>query len=242
MRTEESESESNSIDIIKFPRTHHLFDTGGVGRDDLVMNEKETLFWFRTNISLEEKVDGSNLGISVGEDGRLLFQNRSHFVTVATQQQWRQLDAWSTTHSAALWELLGSRQFVLYGEWCYAKHSIHYTNIPDLFLVFDLYDKKTEKFLSRKARDKKLEGSGLFCVPLVREGVFSRDELRKLLDSTKSKFYDGPVEGMYLRYDDEEFLRERAKLVRKEFLQSDEFNTHYLKKALVKNIVTFGVN
>jgi hypothetical protein len=24
----------------------------------------------------------------------------------------------------------------------YARHSIHYTNLPDLFLAFDIYDKR----------------------------------------------------------------------------------------------------
>lgn len=80
--------EKESLDLVKFPRTFHLFDAGNsVGRDDLLHDTKSASVWFKNKISLEEKVDGSNLGISINESGSILFQNRSHFVNTATQTQ-----------------------------------------------------------------------------------------------------------------------------------------------------------
>ena len=75
----------------------------------------------------------------------------------------------------------------------YARHSIHYTRLPDLFLAFDIYDKKKGKFVSRKTRDKLLEGTGISTVPLLHVGKCSREDYERLLKSNGS-FHDGVVE------------------------------------------------
>jgi atypical dual specificity phosphatase len=90
--------------------------------------------------------------------------------------------------------------------------------------------------LSRQERDKRLEGSGIRTVPLVAEGKFTAEQLAALLE-TKSKFYDGPVEGVYIRIDDDMFLKERGKIVRSDFIQ--EIDEHWTKKKLVKNVLSF---
>jgi hypothetical protein len=45
-------------------------------------------------------------------------------------------------------QVLG-RQYILFGEWLAAQHSIAYDSLPDLFLAFDIYDKEAGRFLSR---------------------------------------------------------------------------------------------
>lgn len=106
------------------------------------------LAFLKNKIAIEEKVDGSNLGISVTEDYKIVFQNRSalvfsfhtrtpsnncfpcvfrsHYVSSATATQWKGLDEWVTAHPG-LWQVLNSPDLVLFGEWMYAQHSIHYT-------------------------------------------------------------------------------------------------------------------
>lgn len=129
-----------------------------------------------------------------------------------------------------------SPDIILFGEWCYAKHSIHYTNLSDYFLCFDIYDKKKKCFLSREARVKMLEGSGIQNVPLIGEGVFSKDQIIEMLQ-TQSRFYDGPVEGLYIRIEKEGVLVKRGKVVREDFIQ--EIEEHWSKKVLVKNITNY---
>lgn len=63
--------------------------------------------------------------------------------------QWRQLDSWAETHRESLFHLLGEQKYILYGEWCYAKHSIHYTKLPNLFVAFDIYEKAQSKLRDR---------------------------------------------------------------------------------------------
>jgi len=120
----------------------------------------------------------------------------------------------------------------------YAKHSIHYTELPDLFIAFDIWDVKIGNFLSRVERDKRLEGSGIYTVPLVAHGKFTKEQMKELLN-TKSKYYDGLIEGIYLRIDNDKYLQARAKVVRPGFIQSDEMESHWAGKQLTKNIVKY---
>jgi len=226
-------------DFLKFPRTRHLCDMGGsIGRDDLVMDKTEVKKFLENDIIIEEKVDGSNLGISLTEDYQLTFQNRSHYVTVQSAEQWKNLELWMKQHSG-IYNFL-SPELILFGEWMYQQHSIHYTKLSDTFLVFDIFNKKESKFLSVDARNEMLEGSGLSSVPLIGRGKYELSDLQTLL-SKESAFYEGPLEGVYLRIDGDEFLRERAKIVRSDFLLEDEEGTvvHYSKKKLVRNIVSY---
>lgn len=166
-------------DLFKFPRTRHLFDAGGSGvsRDDLLFDSSEEAVFYTQGgkrkqktqqqlVCLEEKVDGANLGISLGEDMQLRVQNRSHFVNSKTHRQFNCLDLWIEENSAALYELLKTGNFVLFGEWLYAKHSIHYTRLPGYFMAFDLYDKSVGKFFSWRERNRRLESTG---IPVVRQ-------------------------------------------------------------------------
>ena len=68
----------------------------------------------------------------------ICFQNRSHYVTTESASQWKTLDLWKRQHQEALYSFL-TPDLVLFGEWCYSKHSIHYTRLPDYFLAFDMY-------------------------------------------------------------------------------------------------------
>eukprot|EP01087_Luapelamoeba_hula_P017160 TRINITY_DN5387_c2_g1_i1.p1 TRINITY_DN5387_c2_g1~~TRINITY_DN5387_c2_g1_i1.p1 ORF type:complete len:312 (+),score=91.76 TRINITY_DN5387_c2_g1_i1:44-937(+) len=197
------EAPKEQLHIHKFPRTRHIFDAGGsgVGRDDLVMDDGEAALWYTAVVSVEEKVDGSNLGISMGDDFKLQFQNRSHYVFPDTQQQWRQLDSWVQQHPGIYQVVTPDR--ILFGEWLYARHSIHYTSLPDYFLAFDIYDKKLGKFVSRRTRDRLLEGTGIAAVPLLHNGVLTREGYDELLQS-KSSFHDGFIEGVYVRVDEDD--------------------------------------
>lgn len=175
---------SEKLDLFKFPRTRHLFDAGGssVSRDDLVMDRGEEAAFYssagkrRQLVALEEKVDGANLGISLGEDMRLRAQNRSHYVDSSTHRQFSTLDAWLEEHAGALYPVLASGESVLFGEWLYAKHSVHYTRLPGYFLAFDIYERAEGKFLSRRERNRRLEGSGIPVVRLVAETTLSGRE------------------------------------------------------------------
>jgi len=242
-------SKLNEIEhnIIKFPRTHHIFDAGGTGvtRDDLLLSDDEIEEYLNCELTLEEKVDGANLGISIDRDYNIIFQNRSHYVTYTTSTQFKGLKIWQDTYGGDLFSILKPNRHILYGEWCYAKHSIHYTRLPGYFLAFDIFDKFENRFLSRKKFNEVMSKTSIPIVPIVDKTEFKtktelKDRLMKYLD-TKSMFMDGFVEGIYIRKDCtgemEDWLDKRCKLVRPDFTQGIE--THWSKMELTKNTIRY---
>jgi atypical dual specificity phosphatase len=225
--------------FFKFPRTRHVVNTGGsaVSRDDIVMTLAEAEQFFKRGhiVAVEEKVDGANLGISIDAAWQVVCQNRSHFVTAATHSQFKSLNGWIDQQRWALSQVLMPDREILFGEWCYARHSIAYSKLPAYFIAFDIFDRTRGAFLSRAERDARLAPYDIPVVPLIAERTFSSmDELLALL-STRSTFYDGFVEGVYLRIDDmlTGLNIARGKIVRPDFIQG--ITEHWQSKKLERN-------
>jgi len=204
----------------KFPKTPHvLWLSPQPARGDKVMSALEAeAFVSSGEIAVEEKVDGANLGLSFDEAGRFRMQNRGNFLEGRLSGQWQELRGWFARHETALREHL-PRKAVLFGEWCYAQHSMDYTRLPDWFLGFDVLDAESERFWSTPRREVLFAGMGMESIRSVARGRFTLRELRAML-SEPSAYGDGPVEGLYLRREDSEWLFKRAKLVRPEFVQA----------------------
>ena len=230
------------LGLFKFPRTRHVLNTGGtaVTRDDLVMDAADARRFFdgSTVVVAEEKVDGANLGFSLSATYEVQAQNRSHYVNQQTHAQFKPLGQWIDEHSWALCQLLQPEVEVLFGEWCYAKHSVAYSRLPGYFVAFDIYNKRTGKFCAAAERDRRLEGLGIPQVRQVAARAFgSKEELLALLE-TRSAYTDGFVEGVYLRIDDAAHCVARGKCVRPDFIQGIE--EHWMAGGLVKNAVALG--
>lgn len=223
--------------MVKFPRTRHVQNLGSASRDDLVMTVNESKIFLNRPIYVEEKVDGANMGISI-RNHQLVAQNRSHFITSDYHKQFKHLDKWLAEHSNDLWTILQSDRFILYGEWLFACHSIPYARLPDWFMAFDLYDRLEERFVSRQRLEERLRDTSIALVPLaVPVGTtFSKPEELRALVQTPSQFYDGPVEGVYLRVCDEQWLQARGKIVRSDFICGDFWS----KKGVQRNGLVDG--
>lgn len=217
----------------KFPRTQHLYNLGAATKDDRVFADREatTFLAFKIGHTLvvQEKIDGSNMGLSVDpETFELKAQNRSGYVTTRSHPQYSKLWFWLDSHRESLWNILTANgslpgaQLIMYGEWLAAKHSIHYTRLPDTFLAFDILDVAAMRFYSYSRLRKLLQGTSIHSVPLVAEGdTFTKKELLQMI-GRKSCCYDGLVEGVYVRQDSDDSLIERAKVVRPDFTSGNE--------------------
>jgi atypical dual specificity phosphatase len=222
--------------IVKFPRTRHILNVGAAARDDLIMPHIEATGFLNREIWVQEKIDGANLGISIAPDGTFRVQNRSHYVNSKDQAQFEKLDVWLQVHSAELWEILEPGRHILYGEWLYAKHSIHYTRLPGYFMAFDLYDKQTKTFMAQPRLEALLNEKAphISHVPCIFHGTLTKlDDFRRFF-TQKSKFYDGLVEGIYVRVCNENELVRRGKIVRTDFLCE---NKHWSKNQIERNTV-----
>jgi atypical dual specificity phosphatase len=240
MGGEEGAARHHQPTLRKFPRTRHLVNLGSATRDDLLFDPAEVKEFLSRPVVVEEKVDGANVGISV-VDGQLVVQNRSHFVNEETSEQFRPLGEWLRAHSAELWTIFEAHpRYVLYGEWLHVKHSIHYTRLPDRFMLFDILDGATGKFLDAAAIAALIGDTTLVRTRVMFQGRTTLKDLVALASTAKSDFYDGPVEGIYVRTEEAGWVVQRGKIVRADFLEAhgpDGEVVHWTAGKLVKNTV-----
>lgn len=217
--------------FFKFPSTPHLALLGNADvRDDKVMTESERSGFLCHELVVEEKIDGANLGISFDSDGSIRAQNRGAYLEFPGLGQWKKLSAWLAPRTDTFFEHLFDR-YILFGEWCYAKHTVFYERLPDWFLGFDIYDREAGRFLSCSRRDEFFRTIRICPVPIIRCGHFTLSELSELL--LQSMLGDHPAEGIYLRSDRGDWLVQRAKLVCPAFVQSVE--QHWSRKNIEPN-------
>lgn len=224
-------------DFLKFPSTPHLATLSDIEiREDKILTESERNEILRHELTVEEKVDGANLGISFDVDGNIRIQNRGSYLNLPGSGQWKKLGEWLALHADTIFEHLSDR-YILFGEWCYAQHSIFYDRLPDWFLAFDVYSRDSHRFLSSKRRDWLIEKMHISKVPSIAHGKFNYQELKNLL--SQSKLANQPAEGIYVRYDQGDWLLQRAKLVRATFVQQTE--QHWSNFAIRPNRIKFEI-
>jgi hypothetical protein len=220
------------MDFFRFPHTPHLVWLGkGKPRDDKVLAPGEVRELLAHEVLIEEKIDGANLGFSVDEQGALRAQNRGKYLWREHHHpQFKPLFRWLAPRERQLAGVL-SPNLMLFGEWCYAVHSVRYARLPDWFLVFDVYDREGGYFWSAARRDALAAKLDLALVPALGRGKYDMSALQALLG--QSQIGDGPPEGLYVRRDTGDRLVGRAKLVRSEFTQV--IDQHWSKRALQAN-------
>jgi hypothetical protein len=232
-------------DFIKYPRTPHLFGSKGTD-DDKHLSEAESIrFLADESLIVEEKIDGTNVGIHFSETRSLVLQCRGHLVTEGMHPQYDLLKQWANVKRSVLEERLEFR-YILFGEWMYARHSVHYRQLPHYFFEFDIFDKEERAFLSLERRQTLLASSGIHTVPVVHQGTIRREKLEKLIGPSRygSQFEnpatgqtDNLMEGLYLRTESQGVVTGRAKFVRPEFIEKVKESTHWQQQAMVPNLL-----
>lgn len=219
--------------FFRFPHTPHLAWLGqGAPRDDKVLAVTEVEALLSSDVVVEEKLDGANLGFSLSAEGDLLAQNRGQYLAEPHAGQFARLPAWISLHRDALLDVL-QPSLMLFGEWCAARHSLDYGALPDWFLVFDVYDRDTGRFWSTPRRNVLAETAGLATVQEIFRGRTSLPELTQLVATAPSRFRDGPMEGIVVRRESGSWCETRAKLVRPDFTQA--IATHWRKRTIEWN-------
>jgi hypothetical protein len=221
----------------RFPHTPHLAWLGaGKPRDDKVLSMQEAAELLADEVVLEEKVDGANLGLSLGTAGELRAQNRGQYLTEPHSGQFVRLPAWLAVHGEAISHALtaqSDQRLMLFGEWCAARHSLDYTRLPDWFLLFDVFEAAGGRFWSSNRRDALAARLGLATAPQLDHGCFTLTELRNKLGQWTSHFRDGSLEGIVIRREAADWCDLRAKLVRADFTQA--IGEHWRHRRLAWN-------
>jgi hypothetical protein len=200
------------------------------------------------SLIVEEKLDGTNVGIHFTSAGRMVLQCRGHEVTTGMHPQYDLFKQW-TMSKRAVFESIVEDRLILFGEWLYARHSVHYRALPHYFFEFDVYDKRRKLFLSLTARLVQLEGTGIHTVPILHRGPATEHELLALIGPSKfdSAFAnpttghtDNLMEGLYLRTERDGSVESRAKIVRPEFVEKIKQSEHWQHQPVVPNLLAAG--
>ncbi|CAN5363688.1 hypothetical protein BH10PLA2_BH10PLA2_09000 [soil metagenome] len=174
-----------------------------------------------SSLVVEEKLDGTNVGIHFTRAGRMVLQCRGHEITSGMHAQYDLFKQWTMGKRSALESMLEDR-LILFGEWLYARHSVQYRSLPHYFFEFDIYDKEQQVFLDLNSRLEKLEGTSIHTVPIVQRGPAPAELLGELIGPSQ---YDSQFEksadranrrsdGRTLSSNRSRWLRDRARQVR----------------------------
>lgn len=250
------------FEIKKYPRTPHLHGSRlQPGDEDLSQIPFSEIRG--RHIVIEEKVDGANSAISFGENGELLLQSRGHYLTGGYRERHYDLmKQWAMAHRDSFFWALGTR-YIMYGEWLYAKHSVYYDELPNYFLEFDILDRENGLFLDTPSRGKITGKIAVSSVPVLAEGAFDNEkEVLKYLGHSRfisehhmeilrkycrENGHDaelrcnetdptGLMEGLYIKIEEDGYVKSRLKYVRASFLQAvDASGTHWIDRPIVPN-------
>jgi len=241
---------STAGNFVKYPRTPHLFGSSGTADDKHLSQSESGAFVADQSLIVEEKLDGTNVGIHFADDGQIVLQCRGHLITQGMHPQYDLFKQWAMVKRPVLENVLASR-FILFGEWLYARHSIHYRGLPHYFFEFDIYDKHGGAFVSLARRMEMLAGSGIQTVPVLHRGAVARDALGRLIgpsqfdshfDNPATRQFDNLMEGLYLRTEAQGVVTGRAKYVRSEFIDKVKESTHWQHQPMVPNVLAGGAD
>lgn len=237
-------------EFVKYPRTPHLFGSKGTDDDKHLGNHESQRFIADESLIVEEKLDGTNVGIHFQPNGEFVLQCRGHLITEGMHPQYDLFKQWAAVKRFALEDRLEDR-FILFGEWVYARHSVYYRQLSHYFFEFDIYDKHQEHFLSLERRLELLSGLRIETVPVVHTGSIHQDDLEKLIgpsqfdsqfDNPLTRRTDNLMEGVYLRTESNGAVSGRAKFVRPEFVEKIKQSTHWQHQMMVPNQLQDGVD
>lgn len=260
----------HSREIAKYPRTPHLEGSRLQPGDDC-SDQVPLAALAGRHVVIEEKLDGANCGLSFSEGGELLLQSRGHYLSGGgSERQFNWLKPWAHAHADSLLAKLEDR-WLLYGEAMHAKHSVWYDRLPHLLLEFDLLDRRSGQFLSTRRRQEMLAGLPIVSVPVLYAGPMPTEpkQLWKLVYRSLAKSRQWRVnfeqqvqreglpleltwrqtnasdasEGLYIKVENEDFVEQRYKLVRPDFLQTIlDSGSHHLARPLLPNRLADGVD
>jgi len=212
----------------KYNRTMHFPWSPGGTSDDKRATSVDGLL--NRPIVITEKMDGSNTSLeSTGCFAR----------THANAPTHPSFDRLKALHAMVKNSIPGRIQ--IFGEWCYALHSIAYDALPEYFLTFGIRDLQPQGDFWYSWSDVEwiAQDLGLATVPVLYRGQVSSEE--ELKDLTESLAYQPSVcgstrEGVVVRIEDKfldkDFDTSIMKWVRANHVQTSE---HWKNQEIVKN-------
>lgn len=203
---------------VKYPRTFHLPQSPGATHDDKIQTDLSSLIGHHCIIT--EKMDGENTTI---------YNNGYHS---------RSLD--SVHHPSRTWiaKIQAECGYAIpdnmriCGENLYAKHSIHYTNLPSYFLAFSVWINHT--CLNWNDTLEWLELLDLHHVPVIFNGTLTEDVITQTIKSVNTSNTEGFVIRRFDEFNITDFNKFVVKWVRPNHVTTDQ---HWMHQSITPNII-----
>lgn len=213
---------------LKYPRSLHLPFSPGASSDDKIMSEEEFEKFLDIEVVITEKLDGSNVCLTKHQ-----VYSRSHSGP-ATHKSFNPL---KKLHAYLKQDI--PEGISVFGEWCYAVHSIEYLMLQSYLNIFAVRDDKTEEWADWDEVVLWADELGVATVPVILRGVISdKYKLKELIVefSKLNSFYGPTREGVVLRRTSPLKINKLnqieglGKWVRENHVQTDE---HWKNKPIV---------
>jgi len=203
--------------FVKYQKTFHVFPV--TSKFNLDNTQLKRLF--TGEVIVEEKMDGSNVGIIRHQKGFAL-QKRNSLVGPSEHEQFSFFNNWA--HQQRYEQIMSLPVgTLLYAELLYAVHTIYYDRLPDYVLVFDV--KQDGEWLDYDDRAAFCQQYGFLMVPLVGRGTFSKTDVQQMVPGPSA--YGSDAEGIVVkRYAKHGYFR--GKIVKPGFMkQIEESDNHW---------------
>lgn len=216
------------MDSPKYNRTYHFPFSPGAQNDDKISLDMGSLIG--APIVITEKIDGSNT--SLEKDG-CFARTHSGPPTHAS------FDGLKALHGQVKYKIPDNYQF--FGEWCFAKHSIEYSELPGYFLLFNVRSMGEHLTAWAAWEEVKMwaDELGVPTVPVLFEGQVNYEyQLKELVESfmNQPSACGGIREGVVVRlsagFTDDRFSKCVMKCVRANHIQTDE---HWKNQEIIRN-------
>lgn len=255
--------------MLKYPRTPHIAGSRLQPGDEPV-GQVDLESINGGQIVIEEKLDGANCALSFNSSWELQVQSRGHVLSGGAREgQFNLLKSWARSIEEVVLDRIEDR-FVVFGEWCFAKHTVFYDFLPHYFFEFDVFDRRRDIFLSTSARRELLKDLPVVSVPVIHEGLpRNRVELEQLVrpslfktgnwqEALRSASLAAGVdparaaeetdrsdlaEGLYIKQEDGDKVVGRYKYVRADFLQTiSDSGSHWAARPIITNVLAPGID
>ena len=219
----------------KFEKTFRIVVPQYQTHGKLCLSNAEVRGLLTGNVVIEEKLDGANVGIIRNKsDLGFALQKRGSLVGPSEHTQFNYFVNWAHNNREGILKMkLGE---IAYCELLYAKHNMHYTSLPSLVMLLDVFDSRAGEYINLPKKKEFSDRVGLRMTPVLYDGQGPR--LTDLVGFIgRSSFADCLMEGIVVKNYRKQM---RGKIVRPEFMKEIDESDHWAEQAVTKNTCMGG--
>ncbi len=195
------------------------------------LSDSDTQKLLNGKVTLTEKMDGANTAI-IRNKNDFRLQKRGSLVDTSEHYQFNFFKAWSQANYDKLMSI--PQDTILYGELMICQHTIHYDSLPDYFLAFGLFDRKSNQYKHWNDLKKLCDDIGLATVPLLeKDTTVAKTELFDMVPNP-SNYGHEQAEGLVVWNYNKQM---RGKVVLRKFQESIDEDGHWSRKTITKNLL-----